>query len=365
MRAVAAAFDSATRRLLGAGWLRGPRFDLPFMAVIPAVAVAGGALASLDRRLLLPLLLADLALLAQRRTGALANRGGRGRNLPSAGGSRATWTRPLLWTGLASLGFLVAAWLPATLYFYWQWLHGAQRSWSVLDSYRRRSDRDADLGDRALLTAAFYMVPAWGILHRCAQAPDNFIGLGLRLMPMPPPMVQVIGIAACGAVGLWLVERTWAWREGRLPLAHTLYVISHVAVFAVAYCVIEDIVAGWLVVHIWRTGQDLYLARARRQRSSTASTALLRSERVEPQWLVLGAGVAIGTIGALFLSDGELADILAVAAILLLAADAGGLIAAAALRQGLRQRRGTPLERSRNHAGTRFSGPAGNAVKIT
>lgn len=354
---MALAFDWATRRLLGAGWLHGARFDLHFLAGIPALALACGALVSLDRRLLLPVLLADLALLAQPRADALADRGGKPRDPIFPGGSRAARTPLLIWTSLATLAFVVAAWLPATLYFYWQWFHGARRSWSVVESYRRSSDRDADLGDRALLTAAFYMVPAWGILRRCAQAPDNFIGLGLRLMPVPQPMVEVIGIAACGAVVLWLVERGFAWREGRLPVAHTLYAVSHVAVFAVAYCLIDDILAGWLVAHVWRSGQDLCLARVRRQRGSGGAVPP-RATLIDAQWLVLGAVVATGSTAALLVDDAGLTELLGVVAILFLAADAGGLIAASALRRTLLRRREASLT-------TRLSGRDRNVVKIT
>lgn len=365
MRAVAVLFDSATRRLLGAGWLQGPRFDLPFLAAIPALALVCGALVSLDRHLLLPLLLADLALLAQPGAHTLADRNDKGRDPLFPGGTRAALMPLVLWTGLGTIAFLVAAWLPATLYFYWQWFHGAQRSWSVVESYRLRSDHDADLGDRALLTAAFYMVPAWGILRRCAQAPDDFIGLGIHLMPVPQPMVQVIGIAACGAVVLWLIERALAWREGRLPLGHTLYALSHVAVFAAAYCLIEDIVAGWLVAQVWRSGQDLCLARLLRHAGFAGGTAPLRAWLSDAQWLVLGVVVMIGGTAAILVDDAELVDLLAVVAILFLVADAGRLIAASALRRTLRQRRGAPLARSKTGPDTRFSGPSGNVVKIT
>ncbi len=49
-----------TRRV---GWLRGPAFDLSFIAGTTAIAVASGALVVMDPRLFVPILLLDLWLL--------------------------------------------------------------------------------------------------------------------------------------------------------------------------------------------------------------------------------------------------------------------------------------------------------------
>jgi hypothetical protein len=80
---------------------------------------------------------------------------------------------------------------------------------------------------------------------------------------------------------------------------------------------------------------------------------------------VLGVVVMIGGVAVILVGDAELVHLLAVVAILFLVADAGRLIAASALRRTLQQRRGAPLARSKTGPDTRFSGPAGNVVKIT
>lgn len=346
--------DSATRRLLGAGWLRSARVDLPFLLAIPALAIACGLLAAVDRRLVLALLLVDFALLTGPWAALVGDLRGNGRAERIGGSLRAAWMPLLLWTILAGLAFAVAAWLPITLYFYWQWFNGAQRSWSLTESYRRHVDPAADLGDRALLTAAFYMVPAWGILHRCAQGPDSFLGLNIQLMPVPQPMVHVIGIAACSAVALWMAERVIAWSEGRLPLAHTIYALSHFAVFAVAFRLIDDVVAGWLVAHIWRNAQDLYLARLSTRRESGESKMTRRA--AAGMWIGLAVVVAVAGIATAFVGAARLAALLPGAAILLLAADAWDVIGADTPRQELRYRRNAPLARSGTGADTRLSG---------
>lgn len=346
--------DSATRRLLGTGWRRSARVDLPFLLAIPALALACGLLAAVDRRLVPALLLVDLALLTGPWAVLVGDRWGNGRAERTGGSLRAAWMPLLLWTILAGVAFTVAAWLPVTLYFYWQWFNGTQRSWSLTESYRRHVDPAADLGDRALLTSAFYMVPAWGILHRCAQGPDGFLGLHIQLMPVPQPMVHVIGIAASGAVALWLVERAIAWSEGRLPLAHTIYALSHFAVFAVAFRLIDDVVAGWLVSHIWRNAQDLYLARLWTRRESGESKTPGRG--AAGMWIGLAVIVAIAGIATAFVGAVGLTALLPGAAILLLAADAWDVIRTDTPRQKPRYRLNPPLARSGTGADTRLSG---------
>ena len=43
--------------------------------------------------------------------------------------------------------------------------------------------------------------------------------------------------------------------NGNLPLAHTLYMLSHFTVFYVGYLLIDSIDFGWLVLNIWHNAQ--------------------------------------------------------------------------------------------------------------
>jgi hypothetical protein len=343
--------DSATRELPGAGWLRDTCFDLAFLLGTPALAFGLGALLSIDRRFTLSVLLTNLLLLNYRRL-ATAERGPDRRPLRR----RLPAAEPplLLLAALVVLALAAAPWLPATVFFYWQWFQGARQGWSVVEAYRRRADRAADLGDHALLTAAFYMVPAWGILYRCAQAPESFIGLDIRLLPVAWPMVEVVGIAACAAAALWLVERALAWREGRLPLAHTLYTISHLVVFAVAYGLIDDIMVGWLVASIWRTAQSLSLAWLAPQRRGKGRdpnrhwpTTLTEHKQLGLYVVAAVAGAATAVLG-----EAALARLLPVAAILYLAADARECLLALSARRARRRPYIAPLQREPASAGS-------------
>jgi hypothetical protein len=338
--------DSARRDLPRAGWIREARFDLAFLLGTPVVAFGLGALLLIDRRFALPVLLTNLLLLSHQRLEATAERGRARRRVPAA-------ELPLL-AALVVLALAAAPWLPATVFFYWQWFQGARQSWSVSEAYRRHADRASDLGDRALLTAAFYMVPAWGILYRCAQAPESFIGLGIRLLPIAWPMVEVVGIAACGAAALWLIERALAWREGRLPLAHTLYPISHLVVFAVAYRLIDDIMVGWLVASMWRTAQALNLAWLKRRHQSEKLDpkgywpAVLTEHKQFAFYIVLAAAAAVAAV----LDEAALTWLVPVAAILYLAADARECLVVLSARRARRHPYAAALEREPASAGS-------------
>ena len=71
-----ALIDSATRGVLGAGWIQSARFDLPFLVGTPGLALGCGALVTIDRRYFLPVLLADLWLLSYQHLAATADRRG-------------------------------------------------------------------------------------------------------------------------------------------------------------------------------------------------------------------------------------------------------------------------------------------------
>ena len=145
-------------------------------------------------------------------------------------------------------------WALATAYLYWQWFHYTRQSWGVSQVYRRKSDglvTDSALASKLMI----YLLPLWGILYRSHQDPGTFLGVELRVLPVPGWAVQVAAAAALGSLAWWVWTRLVAWRQGRLAVAHTLYMLSHFAVFAVGYILIEDINHGWLVINIWHNAQ--------------------------------------------------------------------------------------------------------------
>ncbi len=236
------------------GWLRGPSFDVGFIAGITFVAVLSGVLVSLDSRLFAPILVLDLWLLGYHHVIATYTR------LCFDRESFRQHRFVLLWLPFLVLGATLALamglglWVIGSVYLYWQWFHYTRQSWGVSQVYRRRSGGLVNEGE-GLTKAMFYLLPLWGILHRSWQAPEQFLGLEVRVIPVPGWLADGVGIVALATLGLWMILRARAFMRGEGPVAHTLYMASHVAVFSVGYLVIDDVTHGWLVINIWHNAQ--------------------------------------------------------------------------------------------------------------
>jgi hypothetical protein len=321
---VARTISIARAAPVAAGWLLSGRFDAGFLLGIPTLAICSGAVVLADERFFLPVLLADLWLLGHRHVAESLDRlrgeraaGGRAR-LVAAG------LPLLLVAAIGGIAVGVLAWLPATVYFYWQWFRSTRQSWAAMQLYRRRAARGPDLGDRSLLAALFCLTPIWGLLHRSAQSHAIFMGLDLQLVAVPESFANAVGIAACGAFGLWIVERAIAWSERRLPLAQTLCVLSHLAVFVVAYGLIADVTVGWLVAAIWYHAQYLAMTWLRHQqrKSDTGDPRAPWIARLAaPRQLGLYSIVALASLAAVVLGHAALVVVLPAVALLYLSAE--------------------------------------------
>jgi hypothetical protein len=282
------------------GWLRSREFDACFIFGVAALALASGLLAALVPALFLPILLLDLWLLGYHHVVATYTR------LCFDKKSFAEHQALVLWLPLGVVVVVIAlflafgAWALATIYLYWQWFHYTRQSWGIANAYRRKA------GDRAIPTprldlAAMYLLPLWGILYRSHQAPETFLGLELRVIPVPGLLVDVVGIAALIALALWAATRIMAWRNGRLPLAHTAYVASHFVIFYVGYIGIEQINPGWLVLNVWHNAQYVlfvWLFNTNRFRSGVDPQARFLSTISQPKnaWRYFGSCLAISTL---------------------------------------------------------------------
>jgi hypothetical protein len=248
------ALVAAERVVVPAGWLRGREFDLVFILGIAMLACAAGALAVGNQQLFVVILLGDLWLLGYHHVVATFTR------LCFDRASRREHRfilfvlPPLVAGGVAALVFGIGAWTLPSLYFYWQWFHYTRQSWGVSQVYRRKAGGIPD-EDPLATKLVIYLVPLVGVLYRSAQNPSSFLGLELRMLPVPDLAVDFAGLAALAAIAWWATLRVQAWRRGQLPVAHTLYVASHVAIFLTGYLLIDDISVGWLVVNVWHNAQ--------------------------------------------------------------------------------------------------------------
>ena len=240
--------------LRSSGWLRNKPFDLAFIVGITLLALASGAAVTLDRHLLVPILLADLWLLGYHHVVSTFTR------LCFDNHSLRRYRflvfgLPLV-IGAACLAAVAASgvWIVVAVYFYWQWFHYARQSWGIAQAYRRKANSALPAPDTFDLIA-FYALPVAGILSRSAQQPESFLAMPIRMLPMPQEVAAAAAVAAIALAAVWAVKTAVSYGKGRVPLGYVLYLLSHQAIFAMAYLVIRDITVGWLVVNIWHNAQ--------------------------------------------------------------------------------------------------------------
>ncbi len=104
-----------------------------------------------------------------------------------------------------------------------------------------------------------YLLPLWGILLRCYQEQPLFLGMEILYLPVPLAVVVGAGLAAVGFLAVWAFQRIQELRRGEFRLAHSLYILSHVAVFLIGYGLIRNIDHGWLVLNVWHNAQYILI----------------------------------------------------------------------------------------------------------
>ena len=152
------------------------------------------------------------------------------------------------------IAWQVGLWAIFTVYFYWQWWHYARQSWGVSRAYRR-ADSAAHYENGWLDYAIFYAVPVYGILLRSSENHTHFLGMELWTLPVPSPVASVAGYAAAALMVLWAARRIVTLFQGRLAAVHTLYMLTHIAIFSIAYVWVPDITFGFLMINIWHNCQ--------------------------------------------------------------------------------------------------------------
>lgn len=140
------------------------------------------------------------------------------------------------------------------LYFGGQFFHTVRQSWGLAQQYRHRAGGIP--GDSVRLSeVTLWSVPVWGLLHRCAQQPGEFLFQPFWLPQVPHFVVQLAGVLSCALWLYWGYTRVAAYRRGQLAVGHTLYMLSHLLIYLGGYLLIGDLNSGWLLVNVWHNVQ--------------------------------------------------------------------------------------------------------------
>jgi len=278
-------------------WLRSPRFDLFFILGIPAAAILTGLVVIWRPDLFIPILIFDLWFLGYHHVISTYTRLCFDRKSFSEHWALFAVLLPLVTIGTLAVAYVFGLWTIVSIYFYWQWFHYTRQSWGISRAYRGK-ERDALYEDGWLDQAIFYALPVLGVLHRSHQDPGLFIGLELRVIPVSSSVVAVAAMATVALLVVWAYRRIQARREGRLAAVHTLYMLTHFAIFAAGYLAIADITVGWLVINIAHNAQYIlfvWMFNTRRFKNGVDPNARFLSYISQPSrlWLYLVSCVAI------------------------------------------------------------------------
>lgn len=236
--------------------LDGRGFDTVLIGGVLALALLAAAAMAFAPSLFIPILIADLWLLGYHHVIATFARVGFERDGFKRYRALFTWVPALVVVAVVALALGVGAWTLPTIYLYWQWWHYTRQSYGIAQLYRLKTG-DPGRSLREMM-AVIYLLPLTGILYRSHQAPQEFLRVELKVIPVPPELVACFAVITVATLGIYAVRQLGALRAGRFSLAYNAFLASHLAVFGIAYfCFTID--HGWLVVNVWHNTQYLLM----------------------------------------------------------------------------------------------------------
>ena len=162
----------------------------------------------------------------------------------------------LMTAATLAIAFTAGAWVVATAFLYLQWFHYMRQGYGLARMYFRATPDGQVAGSRDLATdAVIYLVPVYGIAARSATMGDTFLNLPVKVVVLPEAAITVLGLAAAAAGLIWLFRSSFSFARGTLDTLYAGFVLSHVAIFLVAYVGIEDANTGWLAINVWHNLQ--------------------------------------------------------------------------------------------------------------
>jgi hypothetical protein len=244
------------RSTVGPGWLKDRPFDLTLILGVTALACTIGGAAAARPELFVPLLFlhswvfsSDHVVATFTKLAGLPEDRRKNRWLIYA-------LPPVVFALTLMAGTLGSIELIASIYFVFQWFHTTRQSWGIAQHYRRAAG-GLPADPPWFSELAMWSLPVLGMLNRCQQQHGRFLSMDLWLPPVPRALVNVVGAATVTILVVYFATRLRALQRGEGSLPHTLYVATHCLVFALAYLVIDDLHAGWLLVNVWHNVQYL------------------------------------------------------------------------------------------------------------
>lgn len=142
-----------------------------------------------------------------------------------------------------------------TLYFIAQTFHVTRQSFGISRAYLK-SVQDKKTQD-PLSEALIYLIPIFGLAHRCSQQPAEFLGYTITLPSLPAFSVELIGLLSIVIFLSWTARLIASAKNSPNSKIQEQFVASHVLISFVAFFLCNDITEGWLIFNIWHNIQYL------------------------------------------------------------------------------------------------------------
>lgn len=132
------------------------------------------------------------------------------------------------------------------------WRMQADVRWSLNEAARlaRANGRPSQATWKSL--AHGWMTPALGLALVAFTSPHVLAGLPLDLPHVPVWVPIVAGAVALIVLADWLLRRAADWRLGEISVAPTAHMLTHHAMFLLAFSAMFDLSAGVVALAAWR-----------------------------------------------------------------------------------------------------------------
>ena len=236
------------------GLLRSIEFDIFFIVALPVIGITSALLVTYNNNLFLPILGADIWLLGYHHVISTYTRLIFDKKSFLENRSLIVYLFPAVAIAVALLAIYVGVWIVGTIYVYWQWWHYTRQSEGISKAYAGKS-KNSDFGNPLIRRATFYAVPITGILALSNRPSAEFLFMRFEQLPVADEVLMTAYIVTAALLVMWVFEQVKAYRKGKLAVPYVAYVLSHFAVYYVAYIHIENFSYGWLAINIWHNAQ--------------------------------------------------------------------------------------------------------------
>lgn len=142
-----------------------------------------------------------------------------------------------------------------TTYFVLQWFHYVRQGYGLSQVYRR-SHNVTD--PEWLHQSVIYLIPLGGLLYRMTTPDLKFLFSPLYTVPELSLLVMpVMGLGVTMFI-VWLFRRALDIYNGKPVVGYTLFVLTHILVFYLAFVHINDATIGWIGSAFWHATQYLF-----------------------------------------------------------------------------------------------------------